>query len=130
MAKKTQKSKKAERQKSKGKEKSIAVKTVDLSKEIRRAVDSGKVVFGTKQTEKSLLVGKSRLVIIASNAPELALEKVYHQASVGGIPKIKFDGSGLQLGSICGKPFSILMMSVEDPGKSTIIGAAEKMNVE
>jgi large subunit ribosomal protein L30e len=130
MAKKTQKSKKAESTKSKGKTKSTSVKTVDLGKEIRRAVDTGKVVFGAKQTEKSLLVGKSKLVIIASNAPELVMEKANHQAVVGGIPYVRFDGTGLQLGSICGKPFGILMMSIEDPGKSTVISAAEKMNME
>ena len=130
MAKKTQKSKKAESTKSKGKTKSAPVKTLDLNKEIRRAVDTGKVVFGAKQTEKSLLVGKSKLVIIASNAPELVMEKANHQALGGGVPHIKFDGSGLQLGSICGKPFGILMMSIEDPGKSTIVSAAEKMDME
>ena len=129
MARRTKKSEKAEKAKTKGKAKTTA-KTVDLSKEIRRAVDTGKIVFGTKQSEKSILVGKSKLIIVASNAPDLVKESAVHKAAISGTPHLNFDGTGLQLGSICGKPFSILMMSIEDAGKSTIVSAAEKMNAE
>jgi len=127
MAKRTKKSEKAEKAKTKGTAK-IMARSVDLSKEIRRAVDTGKIVFGSKQSEKSLLIGKSKLLIVASNAPELVKEKAAHQAGISGIPYLSFDGTGLQLGSICGKPFNILLMSVEDAGKSTIVTAVEKMN--
>ena len=129
MAKRTKKSEKAEKSKSKGTAKTKAT-SVDIGKEIRRAVDTGKVVFGSKQSEKSILVGKSRLLIIASNVPELLKESMVHKAEIAGTPYLSFDGTGMQLGSICGKPFGILLMSVEEPGKSTIVSAAGKMNVE
>ena len=129
MAKRTKKSQKAEKAKSKGTAKTKAG-SVDLGKEIRRAVDTGKVVFGSKQSEKSILVGKSRLLIIASHVPELLRESAVHKAAISGTPCLNFDGTGLQLGSICGKPFGILLMSVEEPGKSTIVNAVEKMGKE
>ncbi len=129
MAKRTKKSEKAEKAKTKGTAK-ITARSVDLSKEIRRAVDTGKVVFGSKQSEKSILMGKSKLLIVVSNAPELVKEKAVHQAGISGIPYLNFEGTGLQLGSICGKPFNILLMSIEEVGKSTIVTAVEKIGKE
>ena len=108
------------------KAKSAAAKAVDFNREIRRAVDTGKVIFGTKQGEKSLLTGKAKLMVIAANTPDLSRERFMHLAKIAGVPCISFEGSGLQLGGVCGKPFSILIMSVEDAGKSTLISAAGK----
>lgn len=123
MAEKKTKKKTRSSARAKSKEKASS-KSADVSKEIRRAVDTGKVVFGRKETEKSLLVGKSKLIILSSNIPELVREKAVHIAEVAGVPHMEFDGTALQLGSVCGKPFGILVMSIEDAGKSNIVSAA------
>ncbi len=99
---------------------------IDVNKELRRAVDTGKVFFGQKQAEKSILKGKAQLVIISGNIPKLEKEKIVANAAVSQVPSIEFDGSGLELGSVCGKPFVVSVMVVVEPGKSAILKAVKK----
>ncbi|HZX20615.1 MAG TPA: 50S ribosomal protein L30e [archaeon] len=94
---------------------------VDVAKEIRRVVDTGKVVFGTKNSEKSLKNGTGKLIIIANNAPKLSKEKLVSLAETGETPYSIFEGSGIELGSVCGKPFTISSMVVLDKGKSKVL---------
>lgn len=98
----------------------------DVSKEIRRAVDTGKVIFGAKESEKSLKNGSSKLLIIAQNAPKLAKEKLVLFADTSKVPVLDFEGTGLELGSVCGKPFTITSMVVQEEGKSRLLDAAKK----
>ena len=94
---------------------------IDPNSEIRRAVDTGKVVFGEKQTEKSILKGKPQLIIISSNLPKLKKEKILEIAKVAAVPYYEFKGTGLELGSICGKPFVVSVMAVLNSGKSNVL---------
>ena len=48
---------------------------VEAGKELRRAVDTGKVIFGKRGTEKSILKGDCKLVIISGNAEKYADRK-------------------------------------------------------
>lgn len=94
---------------------------IDVSKEIRRAVDTGKVIFGTKQSEKSLKNGSGKLIIIANNTPGLVKEKLLSFAEIGNTASYIFEESGIELGSVCGKPFPISVMIIEDAGKSKVL---------
>ncbi len=94
---------------------------IDVSKEIRRAVDTGKVIFGTKMSEKSLKNGSGKLIIIAKNTPELVKEKILSFAEIGNTVSYIFEESGIELGSVCGKPFPISVMIIEDAGKSKVL---------
>lgn len=93
---------------------------IDVQREIRRAVDTGKVVFGVKQTEKSILEGKAKLVVTAKNAPLTQKEKISHKARLSEVNLFEANENGLELGSLCGKPFSVSVMAVEDAGKSNL----------
>jgi len=94
---------------------------VESGKEIRRAVDTGKVVFGSTQAEKSLKNGSAKLIIIAKNAPQLTQEKLVSFAQNGKTPHFVFEGTGIELGSVCGKPFTVSAMAIEDEGKSRVL---------
>ncbi len=94
---------------------------LDSNKEIRRAVDTGKVLFGTKQTEKNVLKGNGKLIIISRNFPKEVKEKLKHLGNISQIPFYEFAGSGLTLGSVCGKPFIVGCMLVQDFGKSKVL---------
>ena len=94
---------------------------IDVSKEIRRAVDTGKVIFGTKQSEKSLKNGSGKLIIIANNTPALVKEKLLSFAESGNTVPYIFEESGIELGSVCGKPFPISVMIIEDARKSKVL---------
>lgn len=93
---------------------------VDAAREIRRAVDTGKVIFGSKVSLKNVLLSKGKLLVIASNTPKEQLENMKHISNVSGIPIYEYEGTGLELGRICGKPFVITSLLVLEQGKSKV----------
>lgn len=99
---------------------------MDASKEIRRAADTGRVFYGYRQTERSVLKGDGKLVIVSRNLPCEQEERLRHIAALSGIPVYAFEGTALQLGSVCGKPFPVSVMLVADAGKSAVDALAEK----
>ncbi len=98
----------------------------DLSKEIRRSVDTGKVLFGTRSVEKILLKDSAKLVIFSSNIPSFEKERLMHFSNVSGTPFLDFEGNALELGRVCGKPFVVSTMIVTDVGKSKILSSMKE----
>ena len=94
---------------------------VDEKKEIRRVVDTGKVEFGYNKACQGLTMGKGHLVIMSKNIPDTNAEQLRHYAGIAGIPLYTFDGTGLELGKVCGKPFLVSAMLVQDEGKSKVL---------
>jgi len=97
---------------------------VDLAKAIRMAVDTGKVEFGSRRALRLSLHGKPKLLILAANAPRAIRASLEGKARASGIPVKIFEGSSLELGSICGKPHPILALSIIEPGNSNILESA------
>lgn len=104
----------------------------EAGKEIRRAVDTGKVLFGGKESLHSLKHGDGQLLVVTQNAPTLDLEEMAHIASLANVPIYKFAGNGLELGNVCGKPYVISTLLVLDEGKSKVLqlGDAAQQAVE
>jgi large subunit ribosomal protein L30e len=99
---------------------------MDIRFQVRRAMDTGRVLLGFRQTEKSLLNGNAKLIILARNAPEVERERIEYLAKVGGVPVYHFDGTTVDLGHVCGKPFAVSMLVVEDAGDSSILELAQE----
>ncbi|MDO8647017.1 MAG: 50S ribosomal protein L30e [Candidatus Diapherotrites archaeon] len=98
----------------------------EVSKEIRRAVDTGKVAFGFKQSEKILLTQNAELIVFSRNAPKEEKARVQEYSTIAGIPCFVFEGSGLELGAVCGKPFVVSFLTVQDSGKSKVLTAIKE----
>ena len=94
---------------------------MDVDRGIRGAVDTGDVTLGSEKSIQSLKLGKGQLAVVAGNAPKEILEDVEYYANLSEIPFIVYDGSSLVLGSVCGKPFTVATLIVNDPGDSTIL---------
>jgi large subunit ribosomal protein L30e len=58
------------------------------------------------------------MIILAKNSQE-ALQKLVSQKE--GIPVYIFEGSSMQLGKACGKPFLVSALAIVDPGESDIL---------
>ena len=101
---------------------------MDVSREIRRAVDTGDVKFGNKQAEKSVLKGVAGLIIISNNAPAQLKERVKQICTVSSVPLYEFEDTGLALGSVCGKPFVVSVLAIEKVGKSKVLDAVKEVN--
>lgn len=98
---------------------------MDANKEIRRAVDTGKTLFGSSEGKKSLLKGEAKLLIVAGNIDESVRDTILPLARAGKIPVYAFAENSLKLGSLCGKPFPISVISVIDEGKSKVLALSK-----
>ena len=94
---------------------------MDVERGIRVAVDTGNVTLGSSKTIQALKLGKGKLVIIAENCPKEVAEDVTQYSQLSKIPFYTFQGTSVDLGSVCGKPFTVAAMMVNDPGDSTIL---------
>ncbi len=102
------------------------VSQVDFIRALQMAIKTGEVVLGSKRTIKLILHGKAKLVVIAENAPPELKRDVEYYAKLSGIPIYKFKGTNYELGTLVGKPFSVAMLAIIDPGQSNILDLIEE----
>ncbi len=91
--------------------------------ELKTALRTGKVVLGARQTIKYVKLGKAKAAIVASNAPSVIKRDVLYYAKFANIPVYVFEGTSYELGSLCGKPFSVSALAILDEGESRIVEA-------
>ena len=88
---------------------------IDISRALKTAITSGKVEFGVDQTLKAVKGGKAQMVVLARNCPCKDLT---------GDLDVKvhvYDGNNMELGALCGKPFSVSALVIIDKGTSNIL---------
>lgn len=88
---------------------------IDISRALKAAITTGKVEFGVDQTLKAVKDGKAQMVILARNCPCKDLT---------GDLNVKvhvYDGNNMELGALCGKPFSVSALVIIDKGSSNIL---------
>ncbi|MCC6012825.1 MAG: 50S ribosomal protein L30e [Candidatus Verstraetearchaeota archaeon] len=97
---------------------------MDIAKELKIAIDTGKVEIGFKTSLKAIDKKKAKLIIIASNIPEEMKSKI--KAKCGSeIPIYIFPGTSWDLGSACGRPHMVSTVAIIDPGESSILKIKE-----
>ncbi|MFH1285951.1 MAG: 50S ribosomal protein L30e [Candidatus Micrarchaeota archaeon] len=96
---------------------------VDINKAIRMAVDTGKVEFGARGTAKKVARGAMKGIVIASNCPNEVKEEVERSAKMAEILVYVYEGTSLELGSLCGKPFPVAVLGIFDEGNSNVLEA-------
>lgn len=106
--------------------KSKKEKEQPISAAIRLAVETGKVEFGARTGLMAGIMGSAKLFVIANNTPSETKTKVSTYAKSSGVALIEFDGTTMDLGSVCGKPFPVSVLSVYDTGSSPIMELAKK----
>jgi large subunit ribosomal protein L30e len=94
---------------------------IDVDKAIASAAKSGKITLGAREALRSVRNGKARMILIASNTPDNLRENLENYGKLSEIPIIKYDGSSLDLGRICGKRFPIGTLTIKEPGDSGIL---------
>lgn len=93
----------------------------ELANSIRLAVDSGKAAFGMNKASKAITSNEAKLVIVASKNKGDRLSDIIHIAKLSNIRVEVFEGTPMDLGVVCGKPFSVSVLSIMDPGNSNIL---------
>lgn len=91
---------------------------IDIARALKTAATTGEVRYGLAETKKSVKNGEAKMVVVASNCPE----KESMQA-LEGKKVLVFNGTNVELGAICGKPFPISALAIVSPGESNILSA-------
>ena len=99
---------------------------VDVNKQIRMAVKTGKVGFGSKDALASSALARAKLIILAKNVREPDKDDILHFAEQSEVPIYVYQGSSLDLGAVCEKPFPVSAIVVREPGDSEILKLVEK----
>ncbi len=79
----------------------------DAAADIKKNLKTKRLVIGTKQTIKSLKLGKLEKVFITVNCPQSVKRDIEHYCSISGC---KIENLGIQneeLGILCKKQFAI-----------------------
>jgi len=98
---------------------------MDLNKSIRIAVDSGKVELGSEKARKLALHGNVKALVLSNNCPKEISQDLRHYSELSKVRIIPYEGTSLELGTACGKPFPVSVLSVIEEGDSDILAAKE-----
>ena len=94
---------------------------VDINKQIRMVVKTGKVGFGAKDALASTGSARAKMIILAKNCREAEREDILHSAEQSEMPIYVFPGSSLDLGAVCEKPFPVSVIVVREAGDSEVL---------
>ena len=92
---------------------------MDLTRNLKQALNTGKIIFGQRETMGACARGDARLVLVAANCPDSFLSDI--SSSHPGVPIHRVHMVNRQLGSACAKPFAISSLCVVDPGQSDLL---------
>ena len=84
---------------------------------LRHIMRTGRVIIGSRKTLKYVKLGRVKVVVAASNLPTDLKSDLEYYARLSGIPIVVFPGTNYDLGTAIGKPFSVAMLGIMDPGQ-------------
>jgi large subunit ribosomal protein L30e len=96
----------------------------DLASNIRLAVDSGKVALGVNKVMESIRGNSAKLIVAATTNKKEILEDVQHVTKISNTKLVMFQGNSMELGAVCGKPYSVSVLSIIEEGNSKILEEA------
>lgn len=91
---------------------------MDLAHALKVALQTGTVKVGVHEVVASAEAKKAKLLIVANSCPEPRLS---NERRFDRIPIYHYEGTAVELGAACGKPFPISALAVLDPGTSAIL---------
>lgn len=90
---------------------------INVDKSLIKAVKTGTVIIGSNLTIDAAVDGRAKMVVLASNCPENVKKKL----QTTNVPILEYGGTSVELGPVCGKPFTIAAMAILDAGESDIL---------
>ncbi|MBI2549020.1 ribosomal L7Ae/L30e/S12e/Gadd45 family protein [Candidatus Woesearchaeota archaeon] len=79
---------------------------------IKKILETGNMVIGTKETIKNMRLGRLATVYVTSNCPVGVNNDLAHYKSISGTEVIQLEQPNDELGIICKKPFAISVLGV------------------
>jgi len=91
---------------------------MDLAHALKVALDTGTVRIGLSESREAAEAKKAKLLIVARTCPDPKLAK---ERAIGKVPIYHYEGTAVELGQACGRPFPISAMAIVDAGSSAIL---------
>ena len=93
----------------------------DFANDIRLAVDSGVTAMGVNKVIDSIKASSAKLIVLAEKNRVQTTSDISHLAKVAGVGVLVFPGNSMELGAVCGKPYSVSVLSISEQGNSKIL---------
>ncbi len=103
---------------------------VDIDKAISTAVKTGKVVLGAESAVKNAQTGKAKVIVVSANCPSEIRSDIEYYAGLSGVKVMVYDGTSIDLGMTCKKPFTVSALTVKEAGDSDILKLIEQPSAE
>lgn len=103
---------------------------IDVDKAIGTAVKTGKVVLGANDAVKNAQTGKAKLIVISANCPTGIRSDIEYYGKLSGVNVVVYNGTSIDLGMACKKPFMVSALTVKEPGDSDILKLVEQPSLE
>jgi large subunit ribosomal protein L30e len=94
----------------------LAISFVDLERQLKSAVKTGKVTVGRKEVANTL---KGSKLVVWSGAANLSQDLLTQCQSLE-IPAVRYDGNPIELGRMAGIPFKVSVLSVKTIGDAKL----------
>lgn len=92
---------------------------MDISRQLKLAVSTGKLMFGQRQAVDACAKGEAKCVILAANCPQDYIDNL-----IAKHPEVTVHRTTIvnrELGIASGKPFSVSTITVIDAGDSDLL---------
>jgi large subunit ribosomal protein L30e len=89
------------------------------------AINTGRIHLGSKVAIREIRRGRAKMVIVSSNCPVEAKEMIEDYVVFSNIPVLTHSKDSVDLGVLCGKPFPVSTIIINDPGDSKILELTE-----
>lgn len=96
-----------------------------VDQELRMAINTGRVHLGSKVAVREIRRGRARMAILSSNCPDQVRDNIENFGKLSEIPVLLHQKDSMDLGILCGKPFPVSTIVINDPGDSRILELAE-----
>lgn len=94
-----------------------------MNSRLKLVMKSGKAILGYKASLKALRQSKAKMILVASNCPNLRKSEVEYIAMLGKTPVHHYQGDNTALGTACGKFFNCSVLTILEAGDSDILTA-------
>ena len=92
---------------------------MDLSRQLKMAIATGNLRFGQRQALDACARGEAKVVVFAANCPSEFIDELH--ANHPEVTKFRASMVNRELGTACGKPFSVSTISIIDAGDSDLL---------
>ena len=92
---------------------------MDISRQLKNAIATGNLRFGQRQALDACARGEAKVVVFAANCPSEFIDELH--ANHPEVTKFRASMVNRELGTACGKPFSVSTISIIDAGDSDLL---------